>query len=1041
MKKIALFFLMMVFAASLAACNTLPEEVNICLENPTAEGCPVICPAGQELDIDTASCVPIAEDVDPLVCPTGQHIESDTCVIDPLVCPTGQSDVDGACVLDDTRTPKEIVADFIVGGFDSDDSGKFLISTMALMDFSNAMTVTTDISFKVTEDIDETHYIEGQLIDSMIEDDVNGTKIQRRIVVDVDDEFSLDFTVIYHEVPTGVNVYIQPEAIYNTLLENDPEIVEVLQWVGFDQPWAVFAFDDSLEAVIQVAVLKDMFVDLFFSEMGNTFFTDFQNDLEEEIGFDLNKYGLDLGLLMDELIEEDYTTVETMVKAIDYEAIALHLDAYYVSPELLLLLEESKVDLSSARMDITKLALLNTATRIPYTLDNPTTAEYDPIDSHWEVTMPIDPLKGTQAFLSSLNDDDIEALIEVVIKPIITEAVTEQLSRLIEVYDLEDDFEGIFYQYQSSIYYLEASPWYIENATYDDIYIVINEINDMGVVAYYQALTVEEASYLRLVISNDTNTSNATRNLNVFVGIEERIEFEAEVVLWLTNHNTELLAMGYLPADITAWITEISDDSLEMWINDAPKDLLALAIEHEVYARIEAFRAALELEEGPEWVVNEIFSNPFITEALVNLGMNPLFDQTIIATNFMAVDFDLLALEEIDVKALGTAIQAGPTAYAAYLVTLELTAPNSAAILEVLVPAVETAEPYMMYVDDMVYAFDGLSLLEDFIDPSYYLDNILDIEVSATVDFQVLTVFDIDGLAYATLFNDLKTNFGSYLAGFDTMTDYPYDEDFVCLDATDDDCDDLELNKITALLTTLQKTEGYMLMDPSDPTWFELEIDFTDLADGLVAYNYTNIAAEKGYIAHADNGDLTGVTEMIIMIRVEDEAVITLPLESVTTDVNMVVQDVAKFAMTMEALEYLENIAAMYVDEGVTMLLELEDFTIYLEDIDDVEFSGAFDLELSFVSIEIPHINGVLNVTGKIEYSITLYWLDGTLVFDGPVGLLEVAGYMLDGDLTSEAAFESMVGKVAEENWHTSKLFMVYLLDSLSDYTDTTYRK
>ena len=288
------------------------------------------------------------------------------------------------------------------------------------------------------------------------------------------------------------------------------------------------------------------------------------------------------------------------------------------------------------------------------------------------------------------------------------------------------------------------------------------------------------------------------------------------------------------------------------------------------------------------------------------------------------------------------------------------------------------------------------------------------------------------------IFDDVTTELGIYLAGFETIEGYPFDADFVCLDPEDLECEEPDLDAILAELTELGSIEAYMLYDPFDPTWYELGLDFTDLANGIVEDEYEEISGEEGYIPDNMNDDLTGITVMSIIIRVEDEAEVTLPLETVTTDVNLILQDVAKFAMTMEAYDYLRDIDYMYMMEDPEVLEGIYNTNVYLDDIQNVNFSLAFDLELSYITVvfpmvsnEIPEEPDVPDPLGEVNYKIVLNWLDGTLVFGSPVSMDEVEELMVDGDLVSEAAYHEMIDKVAESNWHTSKLFMVYLLGNM----------
>ena len=205
---------------------------------------------------------------------------------------------------------------------------------MMNMDMSTGATMQTEIDFEVTEDIDEVHYVNAVITDKFVYD-VAGDTVERNIDVDVDGEIEVQFSIIFQEVATGVHVYLEYRPIVDAISAQEPMVATTMGWVGLDDTWMLFKADDSLANVVELAIVKDMLVSALFSEIGEMFFYDFQeNTLEPEIGFDLNQYGVDLGLLVDKIIEEDWTTVETMLQGINVEGIVWHADAMYVEMQL-----------------------------------------------------------------------------------------------------------------------------------------------------------------------------------------------------------------------------------------------------------------------------------------------------------------------------------------------------------------------------------------------------------------------------------------------------------------------------------------------------------------------------------------------------------------------------------------------------------------------------------------------------------------------------------------------------------------------------------
>jgi hypothetical protein len=883
LKKIALLFLIAFFSVGMAACNQIPDEVIDCLENPDAPECQ-ICEDGYVLE--GTECVPQDE---------------------PVECEDGYQEINGQCVLLDNRTTEEILVDYIVDNFDQTGDLTFLSTTMEAMDFSEALTITTELNFNVTDDGEE-HYITSTVTDAYLEDTVNGDMMKRHLVLDFDGEMDLSFELIYHEVATGVHVYVDMSSLFDALAEEDQELANVLNWIGLGEDWVVFRFDDSLEQVIQLEVLSDMMTTLLFSEIGEISFTDFQeNELEADLGFDLNQYGFDLGAMVDLLIEEDYDSLELMIQAIDVEGIQLHLDHLNVAWRLEHIVRQVEADLVAEGFTVTKINLLHTAT-------------YDELtEVATLINDPIDRTLGTVAFFESLTEEELTTLVQTLL------------------------IHNLYEQLQMGI-------------------------DPMEVPSMQQGL----------------------------------LDF-------LTSHETALNDEGVAATAMIAYIqTNGLQDFLDNYLTEAEfRDV----VEALVFPEVEALMNAIDSEEALEYIMDRIWGDPHVTALLADINSDPYLvlpvDTMILATNLMAIDFDAFASEMVDPELLATAIYEGPVAYDTFLQGLDATAPNMVLVLELFSPSVEMLQPYMMYVDDAIYAMDNLSLFEDFIDPAYYMDDVFDVEVIKTEDVDVLMIMEIDGVSYAQIFNDLTDQLGIYLAGFDTIP-YPFDDEWNC---TVMDCTPPDFGSVLAELTQVGATEMHMLMDPSNPSWMEMGIDFTEFAN---------------YVVGQDSYNNSIVNDLSLTVTIEDTATIELPVATETAVVNDVVNDLAKFAITNEAYNMLGDYAEYYA-QNPTELPALIGTEVALEDIDFLRLSQAFDLVNSNIAVS------------ATDFTIELFWIDGAPVFDEPLSLSVLAALWLDGNLQSEAGYDFMVDAVDDTTFDVTRLFMYYMFQDEYDYYKDDY--
>lgn len=1015
----------------------------------------------------------------------------DTSVAGTYTVSYNVTDGTGAAATTVTRTvivlpsDAQVLANYIVDNWDG--SLQFLGLAMASMDFTSAMTLTTELDFEATEDIDEVHYIHAVITDQFVYAET-GDALKRTIDLDVDDEFTITLSMIFKEVETGVHVYIEYGPVFDMIEMMDPNITNMLGWVGFDDEWALFEIDDSLQNVIEIAVVKDMLVDLFFSEVGEYFFYELQTELENEIGFDLGQYGVDLGQFIDYLIEEDFASAQAELEGIEVENIILHFDAMYVAWQLGLIFEDYAVDLAVEGFNVANLALLETA-------------HYDELSDTVILDVTPSTATGTQAFFESLDQEDWDAIIEVMVKPnleiMVYQSMVDDLSDAMyldsdleailntyeefltnsygwdvpaELLDLQSmgaidywnqlteyqqwDLQGVVWTYGWMTNSLDELNWILENPwVYSDYYdyldndliemlnafeydfsmigftasVEIAKINSMGAYSYWAELGDWGREEFYMTVNREWLANSIER-------LYQLSDKEAELLNFLQTHETVLNGYGY---DATQAIIDLQTvgyvDFMTNYLSEADVAVLMDAL---LYPFLEDLYQAIQDGEVAEFVVSTVFNDPHVLDLLANAPMGLPVDTSILAANMLAIDFDALVLENVDLEALLTAIYEGQTSFDAFVLALETSAPNSALILEVLSPAVSELQPYMAYVDDVQYAMDGLSVFEHYFTTDYWLnDSNMDMDLDVTDEFYVETIMTLDPIMYQSVLQDLLDDLNTYLLGFN-MLPFPYDENWECVDPLDENCEDMDISMIMAMLTQFGDLNVSVLIDPSDATWMEIQFDLTDFLDVLVAQGNAWILDDPEYVADPYNDIMTGINNATITITMSEGGTIEYPTE--VSNVNVIAEDVAKFAMVMEVRDYLRELVwhyEMYPSE----LLGLATDDYYFSDFYFLDISQVFDPELSTIGVD--YTFNPLDPYAMPDFSIALYWLDGTEALTGSLNLADLALlFNEDNELVDQNAFDTMVGYVNDANFNTTKLFLMFLLqdDSQGKY-DNNY--
>ncbi len=459
MKKLLSVIVLTFIVVGLSGCDLIPSEYQDDVED-------LICDDGQILQ----DGVCVDEETDP-ACDVDQVLEDGVCVdvtTDPT-CDDNQTLVDGECVNNDPnddRSAAEILADAVVEQWDG--SLTHLDGVLQNMNFENSMEFVSEFNFTVTDtsgETEETHYVNVVVTDDYQYADT-GTVVERNVALDFEGEVHF-INFIFEETETGVIVYVDISDVTGTLTAEDSDLLETLTALGIDQDWLMFAFDDTLENVIELEVLKSMTVDIFFLQMGDAFFYDLQDMLDDELDLlvpTLSTYGIDIGLFVDQLIAEDFDAAQASLDAVDYETLILDLDQAYLVPELVGLLNQYSVELQAEAFPIT--------TSIAYLEAN-----------------------GTEAWLNSLNSMDISILLDVIGEDFVDDPYAPDLSDMFDAYHIGelDHFIMMFFLDDPDV--LDALQE-IPGFDYDTYYAAMDNLDYQAYYAEAELMTTEDAQAL-----------------------------------------------------------------------------------------------------------------------------------------------------------------------------------------------------------------------------------------------------------------------------------------------------------------------------------------------------------------------------------------------------------------------------------------------------------------------------------------------------------------------------------------------------------------
>jgi hypothetical protein len=567
---------------------------------------------------------------------------------------------------------------------------------------------------------------------------------------------------------------------------------------------------------------------------------------------------------------------------------------------------------------------------------------------------------------------------------------------------------------------------YLSDNGYDATTMIAN-ISAYGITNWYMMLD----DHAREVLEEVSNMANW--EYEVLNSLWDMMYTEDDLINFISSHETALNDLGF-PA--TAALTSLQTDGLQAYVENVLTiaDVEAL-FDSLVYPELEALSTAFTDGEVPEYLMDLIFNDPHVDALLGQLSPTPEFDpfdvldMTNLQANLLAVDFDALALETVDLELLFDAIYNGSATYATFMTGLETTAPNSELILSLFAPAVESLQPYMYVVDEFNYAMDGLSIFEPYFNMTYWLDDSdMDMDLAVTDDFYIETEMTMTPIMYQVVVQDLLDDINTYLSGFEIIP-FPYDSEWECLPSTDPNydpyCEDMDIADLMSLLAQFGDIGMLITYDPSNPTWMEMQVQLADLLDAIAQENYDMISSEPGFVPDNNNDIITGVTDASITITMGEGGTVTMPAPADVDDVNAIADEFGKFGIAMFARDYLRDLMWYYENNPSELadLILAGNQTYSVNEFYAIRTSAAFDNEASEISVVVD----VVNQTA--EFSVTLYWIDGTEALDGTISLNDFeALFNMDNELQGQAAYDQMKAFVNEDNYRLTKLWLMFLL-------------
>ncbi len=635
------------------------------------------------------------------------------------------------------------------------------------------MEFVTEFNLQLTDTWNEEDGEETKIFNLIITDNYQyletGTIMHRNMTINVEGEMHfIDF--MFEEVDTGVVVYVNVEDIVDIMVAEGAEVDVLMTTIGADEDWLMFRFDDTLDNMVELEVMRDMIADIFFLEVGATFFYDLQDEIDLELGLNLSDYGVDLGMFVEYLLTEDYAAAELMMDTIEYEELVFDLDAIHLVPELINFLTDYAVDLDAAGFP--------TATKILFLQD---------------------PLNGTQAFLEGLTDAEIVILLDVLVDAEIDDEEAPDFSDMFEAY-LDGELDHFI------VMFILEQP---------DVVFDLREIPSFDFDVYKAAMDPSEFEEMIYDLDQDYVVPEMVQLLEW----NESYLYSQGFDVWVKSNELEEFGSLYFfdnltPGEITALM-----QAMDWQYFDNNDD----------YIVIEDFYNSYVLGDHDQFIVEFVIGSPNISAGLRSF---PGIDYDLFVFAMDNLDYDAFYLEEIDLELLAEAIRGGESEFDIYLTELDATAPETASILDAFRGTVLELEEVMIYVEDFIYVLDNINIFEEYLDLQYYLDNdMVTYALETTEDFEIETTITFDASESSQLYVDLIAEVYWFLDDMESF-EMPYVDHINC--PTGETCDTFEdYLTVIADLDQLGYVELVALYDPSNPDELTMLLDLTNFAQSV----------------------------------------------------------------------------------------------------------------------------------------------------------------------------------------------------------------
>lgn len=575
----------------------------------------------------------------------------------------------------------------------------------------------------------------------------------------------------------------------------------------------------------------------------------------------------------------------------------------------------------------------------------------------------------------------------------------DSLDNLIELEVLKDLMVDAFFEEVGETYFTD-----LENAFFEELSITaVTAGSDLN-------------GFMMDIIEGDFEAAELKYDAVDFESIFEALDMDVltpELVAELEEEDVAL-ALEALGLDVDAVILALETSGLLAYFEDATDADLAIMIDYFIDQdnMQDPDLSAMFLAYG-DGDLERFLVMAFLEEAYDDLDEIQGLDVDSLMAVMDLVDYDALALEDLDFDALATAIYEGQTSFDVFVSTLTTSAPETASILAEFSDVVLELEELMAVVDEIEYAITNLNTFEQYFTFDYYTDlEFADFVVDANDDFDIVTTITLGNQEYDALLMDILGDVYSYLDGFDFM-DLPYVEHINC--PTGEVCEEMEdYDSMMADLNALGNMEMTMTFDPTDMGSMAMQMNFADFMNALMVLDEAN----DGLVNDQDSITST-VNEMYIKVTMSETASATVPTN--TFDMNELAEDAAQLSLVLMAIESLAEVASYYQENPSELDLDFGN-KVYLNTFDGyINENPAFDLSMSYVEMVGSAI--------ALDYKIQLFWHDETKVFDSPL-LVSDLELLFDTDSQlSNSQFMAAVALVDETNFSMTKLLLVLMLE------------